>query len=155
MENQELPYSGLFAQGTGGFPYIVLRPKENVYVLFPIFYKTEFLTDKPLFQFEKSGITIFLPDSYSINNLEGKILPELFLNLQHEYEKLCLVLGPERAFYIENNSIRQSHVVPEGGMVFSGTGLIIGCNDKHFDEPRELRSSSKSICMITPAWWEN
>jgi len=120
----------------GVFPYLIIHTKYALYTQIPIHINKNNNTQ----QFPGCHI---IDVSDAVLNSEEKLLTTLLTRTNSIHKKLinekgtkielCLVLGPNKAYYFEyEKETTLSQSIPSGGMLLSQEGKIIAMNRKHY-----------------------
>ena len=129
-----------FLNGYGKFPYIILKAGHATFMQIPIHFNT-------------NGDFVNYPGT-NIDDISEELLAEYQKDktgelhnrlLQHcqwvknkiESDRnkpciICLVEGPETAYYFDGDTIKFNASIPSGGTLLSQDNKIIGMNVKHY-----------------------
>ena len=143
--NHSTQNPGNFKSGYGSFPYVILRVNNLLFMQIPIHFLGE---DEPI-NLEKH------PGAH-LSNISPKILNkskdqqirllhdrliELTVKIYNKIEKdrgiapkLCLVEGPNKAFFYQNKEFKESITIPSGGALINQQHELIAMGRAHFHE---------------------
>ena len=131
-----------FPPGYGTFPYLILRMQPAVYMQIPI------QINAPRVDIEQypgtylDGVSEEAISRYAVD--KDSELHQLLLQHSRDWKrktevyskektiKLCLVTGPDRAHYFQNDEELAHHSIPSGGTLLSIRNEIIAMNVPHF-----------------------
>ena len=130
----------LFINGYGKFPYIILKTGHAIYMQIPI-------------QFNINGDFVNNPGT-NIENVSRQSLSDYEIDKKSELHdriiehckwvksrieadknrqaRICLVEGPEIAYYFEESEITFSTSIPYGGTLVTQENKIIAMNVQHY-----------------------
>lgn len=130
-----------FPEGYGKFPYLIVRIMSAVYMQVPIHLK---LSDPP----KTYGVTLeeiepWMLELYEID--KNSKLHDLLIERTHEIKELiesqqkrpanvCLVEGPEMAYYLAFGKAYHSKQIPSGGSLVTQDNKVIAMNVPHYLE---------------------
>ena len=129
-----------FINGYGKFPYIILKAGYAIYMQIPIHFNTngdfenypgtniDGISDELLAVYEKDK-TSALHDRL-INHckwLKARIESE-----NNREARICLVEGPEIAYYFEGDKITFNNSIPSGGTLVTQQNSILSMNVEHY-----------------------
>ena len=138
-----------FKRGYGHFPYIIMKPASSFYMQIPIHLLRETegidITRHPgtqIFGFTakqlkwKRGILIEYAHDLL---LERTLAIKKMVEDDREWKfKFILVESPEKAYFIEKESITFSTKIPTGGTLLTQGNEILAINERHYLE-KELQ----------------
>ena len=130
----------MFYNGYGKFPYIILKAGYAMFMQIPIHFNTngdfenypgtniDGISDELLADYEK----------YKTSALHDRLINHCkWVKARMESEKnrearICLVEGPEIAFYFEGNKITFNNSIPSGGTLVTQQNSILAMNVEHY-----------------------
>jgi hypothetical protein len=115
-----------FKRGYGHFPYIIMKPASSFYMQIPIHLLRE-----------TEGIDITRHPGTQIFGFTAKQL-KWKRGILIEYAHDLLVESPEKAYFIEKESITFSTKIPTGGTLLTQGNEILAINERHYLE-KELQ----------------
>lgn len=121
-----------FSEGYGLFPYVIWRVSNNIYMQIPIGLRKkngDLDQDTP----NKKRLKMCNENESSFRDIALKI-KESLEEKKGETCKVCLVLGPEKAFYFTEEKETLSSAIPSGGVLMDQKGNSICINKEHFIE---------------------
>ena len=129
-----------FPNGYGYFPYIILKTGHAMFMQIPIHFNTKGDFDTyPGANIE--GISAHELSEYAVDKsaaLHEKIMDKCkWIKNKIEMDKnklckICLVEGPNTAYYFEEDKITFSHTPPYGGTLLTQQNKVIAMNVKHY-----------------------
>ena len=119
-----------FYDGYGLFPYVIWRVSNNIYMQIPIdlHKKDKRLEHKSQ---NRQSIKICEENESSFREIALKI-KESLEEKKGKACKVCLVLGPEKAYYFTEEKETLSSAIPSGGVLMDQKGNSICINKEHF-----------------------
>jgi hypothetical protein len=130
----------LFINGYGKFPYIILKTGHAIYMQIPIQFNTngDFVNNP--------GTNIENVSSQSLSDYEIDKKSELHDRIiehckwvksrmgtdKNRQARICLVEGPEIAYFFEESEITFSTSIPYGGTLVTQENKIIAMNVQHY-----------------------
>jgi hypothetical protein len=144
MNTQEpqLGHVAKFPSGYGSFPYIILKVNYAVYMQIPIQINAPQLDIDQYPGSYLDGVSEEAITRYAVD--KNSELHELLLQHCREWKrktefynkgktiKLCLVTGPDRAHYFQNDEELVHTSIPSGGTLLSIRNEVIAMNVPHF-----------------------
>jgi len=127
------------------FPYVIIRRFSAFYTKIPIHFKTvgdeiyyqgitfENVSDELLSEYDKD-ITSALHDIIITQCQRYKARLE---TIQNNPVRLCLVEGPETAYYFEGDEVNFSEVIPSGGLLITQDQKTLALNSNHYPESND------------------
>jgi hypothetical protein len=116
--------------GHGKFPYVIVRMFSGIYMQMPIHVVKERTP-------EMTGIVVQTKDLRKKKS--HKFLVEVATDYQRHLDmkgsrkhRVCLVLSPKRAYYLEENVILISTSIPSGGTLVNSKQQVIAMGNSHF-----------------------
>ena len=138
-QNQPLQYKA-FLNGYGKFPYIILKTGYAIYMQIPIHFNIkDDIVNNPGTNIE--GISEELLADYEqdkTSELHDLIIAHCkWVKAKMETEKnrgarICLVEGPEIAYYFEGDEITYTNSIPSGGTLVTQQNKILAMNTEHY-----------------------
>ena len=129
-----------FLNGYGQFPYVVLKTGNAIYVQIPIhFNKNKDFKNYPgthLDEISKVDLENYENDKTSeLHNViieHCKWMKNKIDSDKKVSTKICLVEGPELAFYFEGDTINFNSYIPSGGTLITQQNKVLAMNVKHY-----------------------
>lgn len=129
-----------FQIGYGKFPYIILKAEQAMYIQIPIHFNAngdfdnypgthmDGIRENEIADYKK-GLTSILHQTILeyCQGVKNKI--------EADYQKpcnICLVEGPETAYYFDKEDIRFNSSIPSGGTLITQENKILAMNVKHY-----------------------
>jgi hypothetical protein len=116
--------------GHGKFPYVIVRMFSGIYMQMPIHLVKEHTA-------KMNGIVVQTKDFG--NNENHQFLIEVATNYKLHLDskgkrkhRICLVLGPNSAYYFEEDRMKYSTSIPSGGTLVNSQQQVIAMNKPHF-----------------------
>jgi hypothetical protein len=129
-----------FPIGYGHFPYLIFKTGHAMFMQIPIHFNTKGDFDTyPGANIE--GISEHELDEYKVDKsspLHDKIMDKCkWIKNKIETDKnkpckICLVEGPNTAYYFEEDKITFSHTPPYGGTLLTQQNKVIAMNMQHY-----------------------
>ena len=129
-----------FPNGYGHFPYIILKSGHAMFMQIPIHFNT--MSDFDTYPGANiEGISEHELDEYELHKsspLHDKIMDKCrWIKNKIETDKkkpcrICLVEGPDTAYYFEEDQITFSNRPPHGGTLLTQQNKVIAMNVQHY-----------------------
>ena len=130
----------LFINGYGKFPYIILKAGWAMYMQIPIHFNANGnLENHPgthLNDVTEAELTEYQNDKTAA--LHNKLI-DLCKRIKNKVEedrkkpcRMCLVEGPETAYYFENDEMFFNESIPSGGTLLTQGNEILAMNVPHY-----------------------
>lgn len=129
-----------FQIGYGKFPYIILKAEQALYIQIPIHFNANGDFDNypgtHMDGIRENEIADYKKDLTS--KLHQTVLAHcqgLKNKIEADYQKpctICLVEGPETAFYFDKEDIRFNSSIPSGGTLITQQNKILAMNIEHY-----------------------
>lgn len=147
----------LFINGYGKFPYIILKNGYAIFMQIPIHFNSNGDFDN------NPGTSIDGVSSQEIADYEvdkkSKLHDRLIAHCKwvkskieadkNREARICLVEGPEAAYYFEGDSITFSDKIPHGGTLVTQQNKIIAMNVDHYIDSKPKTYSIENHLEIT------
>ncbi len=147
----------LFINGYGKFPYIILKTGYAIFMQIPIHFNTNGDFDN------NPGTNIDGVSSQEIAEYEVDKTSELHERIiahckwvkskieadKNREAKICLVEGPEIAYYFDGDSVTFSDKIPYGGTLVTQQNKIIAMNVDHYTEKKPITYSMNDQMGLT------
>jgi hypothetical protein len=147
----------LFLNGYGKFPYIILKTGYAIFMQIPIHFNANGDFDNypgtSLDGINEALISEYRKDITS--ELHDQIIEHCkWVKSKIEADKnrearICLVEGPESAYYFEGDSVTFSDKIPHGGTLVTQQNKIIAMNVDHYIESRPKTYSMQGQMGLT------
>jgi hypothetical protein len=139
METISYPFPEFLPKEHGKFPYLILRPMSAFYIQIPILIETCFESKTSLvYTMKKDVIRIAIPVNFDNEQIRHHAMLDVLKNYKPEVKRRCLVLSPQKAIYIANNSITESEFIPAGGVLLDGQMRNISDQTRHYLKSESL-----------------
>jgi len=126
----------MFLVGYGKFPYIILKSGYAMFMHFNVDYDFDNypgthlngITEKELFDYEKDKTA----------KLHHKLIEhcqKIKDKIETDFNKpcnICLVEGPETAYYFNEDGVKFSTTIPSGGTLLTPQNKILAMNVAHY-----------------------
>jgi len=147
----------LFINGYGKFPYIILKAGYALYMQIPIHFNTngDFVNNPGT---NIDGVSNEEIAEYKVDKkstLHNKIIEHCkWVKSRMEADKnkdarICLVEGPEIAYYFDGDSVTFSDKIPYGGTLVTQQNKIIAMNVDHYTEKKPISYSMNEQMGLT------
>jgi hypothetical protein len=116
--------------GYGKFPYVIIRISSGIYMQIPIHFVKE--NEKGL-----KGILI-QTESENSNEQQSLLLNAIWKFKKHidaqknNFNRLCVVLDPNQAYYFEPEGLKFSTSIPAGGTLIASQDEFIAMAHPHY-----------------------
>ncbi|MBU3681083.1 MAG: hypothetical protein FGM16_03985 [Flavobacterium sp.] len=129
-----------FLPGYGHFPYVILKSGYALYMQIPIHFNVEpDVTKYPgthINGISEADLAHFKANTNSaVHDLLIARTNDIKSKIEMDYEKpclLCLVEGPERAYFFKDNEVNYSTAIPSGGTLLTPQNKILAMNAPHY-----------------------
>lgn len=129
-----------FPQGYGHFPYFILKVGHAMYMQIPIHFNTngDYNTYPGTHINEISEEELNMYSAIPNEALHKKLIEQgswIKNKIETDRQKpcrLCLVEGPETAYYFDENTISFNQSIPSGGTLLTQQNKVIAMNSKHY-----------------------
>lgn len=130
----------LFIRGYGEFPYIILKAGYATFMQIPIHFNAngDFVNFPGTHLDNVSEAELFSYQKDKTSSLHNRLI-ELCERIKNKIEldrksecSICLVEGPETAYYFKENSFVFNASIPRGGTLITQENKIIAMNTEHY-----------------------
>ena len=138
-QNQPLQYQD-FKKGYGKFPYIILKTCYAIYMQIPIHFNThgDYINFPGTNLNDISEELILGYENDKTSELHDRLIAHCkWVKHKMETEKnrearICLVEGPDIAYFFEGDKVTFSNLIPSGGTLITQQNTIIAINANHY-----------------------
>jgi hypothetical protein len=170
VENNEIENShqhNVFLSGYGKFPYIILKTEGAIYTQIPIYFNGFYEAGNVMLGIEKVSDELLADyDKDKTSELHDIIIkhcqwyiPKIEADKKRD-ARICLVEGPEIAYYFDGGEINFSNSIPTGGILLTLQNKILTMNTDHYLESANQYSlimnwSEYGKWRHPKEWWQN
>lgn len=170
VENKEienLPQHDVFLSGYGKFPYIILKTEGAIYTQIPIYFNGLDQAGHAMMGIENIShqlLTDYEKDKTSeLHDVIIKHCQRYITKIEADKKldaRICLVEGPEIAYYFDGDEINFTNSIPTGGILLTLQNKILTMNTDHYLESANQYSlimnwSEYGKCRHPKEWWQN
>ena len=138
-QNKPLQYQA-FLNGYGKFPYIILKTGYTIFMQIPIRFNThgDFVNFPGTNLNDISNELLADYEKYKTSELHDRLIEHCkWVKAKLEADKnrearICLVEGPEIAYYFDGDEINFTNSIPSGGTLVTQQNNILAMNANHY-----------------------